>query len=47
MIPELETPIRSNADLLAVWRRLMGTGGFGRRSMWFVFFDEDDDLIAA
>lgn len=44
MIPELETPIRSDADLLAVWQRLMGSGGFGRRSIWFVFIDEDDRL---
>ena len=44
MTPELETPVRSDADLLAVWQRLMGPGGFGRRSIWFVFLDEDDRL---
>ena len=44
MTPELETPIRSAPDLLAVWRRLMGPGGFGRRSIWFVFIDADDRL---
>jgi hypothetical protein len=42
--PELETPIRSATDLLHVWRRLMGDGGFGRSTLWLIFLDEDDRL---
>ena len=44
MKPDLEAPVRSETDLLAVWRRLMGEGGFGRRSVWFIFVDDDDTL---
>jgi hypothetical protein len=33
-------PVHDDADLLALWRRLMGPGGFGRRSLWTVWLDE-------
>lgn len=36
-----DKPIQSDADLLAVWKELMGEGGFGRRSLWLIFLDED------
>lgn len=33
--------VRTDTDLLALWQRLMGSGGFGRRSIWMVFLDGD------
>lgn len=32
-------PITSLDDLTLLWRALMGTGGFGRRSLWVVFLE--------
>jgi hypothetical protein len=34
--------VRTDTELLALWQRLMGSGGFGRRSLWMVFLDGDD-----
>jgi hypothetical protein len=34
-------PVRTSADLCALWQRLMGSGGFGRASIWVVFLDAD------
>ncbi|WP_265446330.1 hypothetical protein [Flexivirga meconopsidis] len=31
--------IRTDADLLARWRELMGEGGFGRRCLWLIFLN--------
>lgn len=42
--PAPDTPIRSAADLLATWRRLMGDGGFGRSTLWLIFLDDDHHL---
>ncbi len=39
--PEDAPPVRTDADLLVRWRQLMGPWGFGRRSLWLVWFDQD------
>lgn len=36
-----DTVIRTADDLQALWRSLMGDGGFSRRSIWLLFLDED------
>ena len=36
----LEAPVRTEHDLLKLWRALMGTGGFGKRTLWLVFLDD-------
>jgi hypothetical protein len=38
--------IRTAAELTAAWQALMGAGGFGRRSIWVIFFDPDHRLLA-
>lgn len=35
------TQIHTSAELDALWRRLMGRGGFGTTSLWLLFFDAD------
>jgi hypothetical protein len=35
------TVIRTHAELARLWRRLMGSGGFGTATIWLVFFDAD------
>lgn len=37
-----EAPLRSAADLYALWQQLMGRGGFGQRTLWLLFLDDDD-----
>jgi hypothetical protein len=37
----VETVITSDADLHDLWRRLMGPGGFARRSLWLTFLEPD------
>lgn len=37
----LEAPVRTDADLYKLWRALMGTGGFGTRTLWLIFLDTD------
>lgn len=32
--------IASDADLAALWTQLMGPGGFGYRTLWLLFLDE-------
>jgi hypothetical protein len=39
--PPSETIVRSDAELCALWRRLMGSGGFGIRTIWLLFLDVD------
>src|SRR4051794_20712663 len=39
-VPDLP-PVRTAADLFALWQRLMGSGGFGRSSIWVVVLDAD------
>lgn len=36
-----EGPIRTPAQLSALWGELMGGGGFGTRTLWLLFLDED------
>lgn len=36
-----EAPIRTAAQLSALWRQLMGGGGFGTRTLWLLFLDEE------
>ncbi|MFC6706741.1 hypothetical protein [Flexivirga alba] len=41
-------PIRTEHDLFERWEDLMGSGGFGLRSLWLIFLDEEgrqSDLI--
>jgi hypothetical protein len=35
----LDRTIRTDAELTALWRALMGSGGFARRSLWLVMLD--------
>src|SRR5690349_17944013 len=37
--------IHSQADLEAVWSRLMGPWGFGRRSIWMLRVDDDRNVV--
>src|SRR3990170_2966973 len=37
--PEDAPPVRSDTDLLVRWRQLMGPWGFGRRSLWVLWFN--------
>lgn len=37
--------IDTDDDLLEHWQRLMGRGGFGRRSLWIIFLDEHGDTL--
>jgi hypothetical protein len=39
--PLKRKPIRTEHDLLERWQELMGEEGFGRRSLWLIFLDED------
>ncbi|MDF8263287.1 bifunctional DNA primase/polymerase [Luteipulveratus flavus] len=39
--PLSNSVISSNDDLLRVWRKLMGDGGFGKRSLWLIFLDDE------
>jgi hypothetical protein len=36
-----EGPIHTTAQLSALWADLMGGGGFGTRTLWLLFLDED------
>jgi hypothetical protein len=44
--PPPGTRVRTAAELTAAWEGLMGPGGFGRRSVWVIFFDPDGRLLA-
>jgi len=35
------TVVRSDLDLFELWQQLIGEPGFGRRSLWLVFFDHE------
>jgi hypothetical protein len=37
--PRFQTTITDDASLAALWTKLMGSGGFGQRSVWLVFLD--------
>jgi hypothetical protein len=41
MSEPFEAVIRTEADLHALWRRLMGGGGFSTRSLWMIFLEAD------
>jgi hypothetical protein len=36
-----DEPLRTTAQLSALWAELMGGGGFGTRTLWLLFLDED------
>lgn len=36
-----DTPVLTDDDLFRLWQRLMGAGGFARRSLWLIFLEED------
>ncbi|MGN6608131.1 MAG: hypothetical protein ACTHMS_14105 [Jatrophihabitans sp.] len=42
--PPDETFVRTDHDLFDLWRDLMGTEGFGTRSLWHVFLGPDGRL---
>lgn len=35
------TPIRTHHDLLTLWEAIVGEPGFGRRTLWLSFLDDD------
>lgn len=37
--PEQAPPVRTDEDVRRRWRSLMGEGGFGRTSLWVVWYD--------
>jgi hypothetical protein len=39
--PDQQPPIRTQSDLEALWRRLMGRLGFSRTTLWLVLLDAD------
>jgi hypothetical protein len=41
MTPPHETIVHSDTELYELWQGLMGSGGFGRRSLWLLFFNQD------
>jgi hypothetical protein len=43
--PHFEMIIRDNGDLPALWTKLMGPDGFGRRSVWLAFLDRDNRTL--
>jgi hypothetical protein len=42
MITKLRPFVRSQSDLHAVWKELMGPWGFGGHSLWLLVIDADD-----
>jgi hypothetical protein len=45
--PPPGTLVRNAVDLGRVWQRLMGPGGFGIRTLWLLFLDEQNRLQGA
>ncbi|MGH3262990.1 MAG: hypothetical protein ACRDNS_13435, partial [Trebonia sp.] len=45
--PPHETFVHSATELTELWRQIMGPGGFGRRSIWHIFFDADGRMCPA
>ena len=43
--PPHETFIDTNDDLLSLWQNMMGSCGFGIRSLWHVFVAEDGSML--
>ncbi|MCW2526373.1 MAG: hypothetical protein JWM76_1233 [Pseudonocardiales bacterium] len=43
MAPEFY--VRSNDELHNLWRKLMGDGGFARRSLWLIFLDHSGLML--
>lgn len=39
--PDEAPPVRTDEDVRRRWRSLMGDGGFGRTSLWVVWYDAD------
>ncbi|HZC70589.1 MAG TPA: hypothetical protein VE442_07845 [Jatrophihabitans sp.] len=42
--PPHETYVRNAAELTELWQNMMGSGGFGMRSLWHVFIELDGRL---
>jgi hypothetical protein len=38
----LRPVVRTQADLEAMWKEVMGSGGYGGHSLWLVVIDSDD-----
>jgi hypothetical protein len=47
MTPHLDEPttIHTQADLEALWRRLMGKLGFGRTTLWMLMLDASGEVL--
>jgi hypothetical protein len=43
--PHFEMTISNKNDLSALWTRLMGPDGFGRRTVWLAFLDRDNRTL--
>jgi len=41
MKPTLRRCIRNDLDLQKLWEKMMGKGGFGLRTLWVIFLDEE------
>jgi hypothetical protein len=39
-----QTYVRNTAELTELWQDMMGPGGFGQRSLWLVFLNEDGQM---
>lgn len=39
------TPIRTHHDLFAFWEAIVGEPGFGRRTLWLSFLDDDQQPL--
>jgi hypothetical protein len=37
--------VNDEADLFALWQRLMAGGGFARRSLWLIFLDHNSRIL--
>lgn len=42
--PPHETFVRTDAELMELWRDLMGAGGFDLRSLWMIFIADTSEL---
>ena len=40
-----KTTVHTNAELFELWQKLMGPGGFGRRSLWLLFLDVENRVL--
>jgi len=45
LTPEMQEPVRTDAELHRRWRRLWGTPGTGVRALWLMVLDADDRVV--